>query len=372
MERLCVTCGKALTGSHWSVRYCSTECKGPRKPKPLKAEREATTRALEELRANPPKCPLCGVRIAAERLPAKYCSDACNQKAYAQRHAVRLQAERMLANAVRADARKVSLECEFCGNQFEKGSWNQRYCSKLCGQRGWARENPEHYAQIQANSEARRHAKSIGRLSNRPNCPMCGERLPIERGPKAIYCSAACNDRAFYHRNRPIMLARMRDYRVRNREYFRRKAVENHARRLAEDPEGYPKTLRLRALSWHRRNREQVRERARLRTFLRPGRTSIHAANYRARRAGAETFDFTEKDWQRLMNRYGGRCAYCAELIIGKIHKEHVIPLSRGGRHSLGNILPACGSCNFSKGPLFLMEWRMREIRFRRNSGQAC
>lgn len=357
---------------HWSARFCSTECKGPRKPKPSKAEREATTRALDELRANPPKCPLCGVRIAAERLPAKYCSDACNQRAYAQRHAVRLQAERMVANAVRADARRVSLECEYCGNQFEKGSWNQRYCSKLCGQRGWARENPEHYAQIQANSEARRHAKSLDRLSNRPNCPMCGERLRIERGPKAIYCSAACNDRASYHRNRPIMLARMRDFRVRNREYFRRKAVENHARRLAEDPEGYPITLRLRALSWHRRNREQVRERARLRTFRRPGRTSIYAANYRARRAGAETFNFTEKDWQRLINRYEGRCAYCAELIIGKIHKEHVIPLSRGGRHSLGNILPACGSCNFSKGPLFLMEWRMREIRFRRNNGQAC
>ena len=360
-----------MEGMHWSARYCSPQCKGPRKPKPSRAEREARTAELNALRAAPPPCANCQKPIPPERIPAKYCSDQCNAKAYVERNAARLDAERIAANEARAAARLVLIDCEFCGETFEKRAWNQRYCSKLCGQRGWAKENPEHYAQIQAQSEARRHAKWVDRRDNRPPCPMCGTALPRERGPKAIYCSDACNEHANYERNRGVLLLRMRDYRMRNREYFREKAIEGHARRLAADPDGYPSKLRMRALSWHRRNRELVRERARLRTLLNPGRGSIHAANYRARRAGAETFVFTERDWRRLVNRYEHCCAYCGKLIEGVVHKEHVIPLSRGGRHSVGNILPACESCNFSKGDLFVMEWRMREIRFGRDQGLA-
>lgn len=37
---------------------------------------------------------------------------------------------------------------------------------------------------------------------------------------------------------------------------------------------------------------------------------------------------------------------------------DHVFPLSRGGRHCVGNIVPACGQCNHSKGALTVVEWR--------------
>lgn len=44
---------------------------------------------------------------------------------------------------------------------------------------------------------------------------------------------------------------------------------------------------------------------------------------------------------------FGNRCAYCGtdtELIV-----EHFIPRSRGGPHTIGNIVPACHRCNISK-----------------------
>lgn len=31
------------------------------------------------------------------------------------------------------------------------------------------------------------------------------------------------------------------------------------------------------------------------------------------------------------------------------LHIEHVVPISLGGTHTLGNIVPACQSCNFNK-----------------------
>lgn len=67
----------------------------------------------------------------------------------------------------------------------------------------------------------------------------------------------------------------------------------------------------------------------------------------------------TERDWRRLVARYGGRCAYC-DRKPETLHRDHVVPLSRGGRHSIGNLLPACPPCNMSKHTAFLVEWKQR------------
>jgi 5-methylcytosine-specific restriction endonuclease McrA len=63
----------------------------------------------------------------------------------------------------------------------------------------------------------------------------------------------------------------------------------------------------------------------------------------------------TRKDWLRLLNQHDGRCAYCDAPAD---HKDHVVPLVRGGSDSIGNLLPACRKCNLSKGGKLLIEWR--------------
>jgi 5-methylcytosine-specific restriction endonuclease McrA len=40
-------------------------------------------------------------------------------------------------------------------------------------------------------------------------------------------------------------------------------------------------------------------------------------------------------------------CAYCGAH--GDMHMDHFIPLAGGGTHALGNLVPACPSCNYSK-----------------------
>lgn len=66
---------------------------------------------------------------------------------------------------------------------------------------------------------------------------------------------------------------------------------------------------------------------------------------------------FSEKQWRELVNRFGGVCAYCGDRPVE--HRDHVVPVSRGGSNYIGNILPACAKCNLSKGRLTLMEWRL-------------
>ena len=71
-----------------------------------------------------------------------------------------------------------------------------------------------------------------------------------------------------------------------------------------------------------------------------------------------KAFQFSDADWKRTLNRYRFCCAYCGES--GPLTMDHVVPISRGGRHSIGNVVPACGPCNFGKHTSLAIEWRRR------------
>lgn len=73
--------------------------------------------------------------------------------------------------------------------------------------------------------------------------------------------------------------------------------------------------------------------------------------------ASAGMFRVSTRDWSRLVQRYGGRCFYCE--VEAPMTMDHVVPISRGGTHSIGNLLPACAKCNSSKRHRTVMEWRM-------------
>lgn len=54
-------------------------------------------------------------------------------------------------------------------------------------------------------------------------------------------------------------------------------------------------------------------------------------------------------------------CYYCGSYV--DISIDHVIPVSRGGRHSIGNLVAACKPCNSSKNNRTVMEWRVYKMK---------
>lgn len=62
---------------------------------------------------------------------------------------------------------------------------------------------------------------------------------------------------------------------------------------------------------------------------------------------GGHKAQITPKEIRDRFACFGHTCAYCGNH--GDLHIEHFIPISRGGSHVLGNILPACPPCNYSK-----------------------
>ena len=69
--------------------------------------------------------------------------------------------------------------------------------------------------------------------------------------------------------------------------------------------------------------------------------------------------DLTDVQWEALRTAWGG-CAYCGAVGVA-LQRDCVLPISRGGRYTLGNVVPACGSCNASKCNAEVSGWLRRK-----------
>jgi 5-methylcytosine-specific restriction endonuclease McrA len=78
---------------------------------------------------------------------------------------------------------------------------------------------------------------------------------------------------------------------------------------------------------------------------------------HRSRAKNPDSYNVTVVDWMKILKDFDNRCAYCRRS--GQMTIDHVVPLSRGGRHSISNLVPACRSCNKQKGSLTISEWRL-------------
>ncbi|CAM3350897.1 HNH domain-containing protein [Tsukamurella hominis] len=81
-------------------------------------------------------------------------------------------------------------------------------------------------------------------------------------------------------------------------------------------------------------------------------------ARRRARRVAAADNDLTGVQWDELVGLWGA-CAYCGGA--GPFQKDCVLPISRGGRYTQQNVVPACRSCNASKCNSEVTGWMRRK-----------
>lgn len=172
-----------------------------------------------------------------------------------------------------------------------------------------------------ARLAARRTAEKWEGVDPARGCEICGTSM-VGKRPHARFCSRKCKSASAQVKYRDAGVLRGRDRARYEREADTRRAYAKQY--LQDNPE------RMRAIRLRRKGRIK-----------------------------ANSFRFTEKDWHRLNVQYRGCCAYCGAR-TDDLQREHVIPLIRGGTHGVGNIVPACAACNYSKKDKLLMEWRLR------------
>lgn len=83
------------------------------------------------------------------------------------------------------------------------------------------------------------------------------------------------------------------------------------------------------------------------------------AARRRKRRVDSADNDLTPAQWAAITAAWGG-CAYCTATEAA-LQRDCVQPISRGGRYTLENVVPACGSCNASKSNSEVTSWMRRK-----------
>ena len=76
--------------------------------------------------------------------------------------------------------------------------------------------------------------------------------------------------------------------------------------------------------------------------------TFITSPQRRALKRGGKS-TLKPKQWLAKVKEYDNHCAYCG-MQDGKLTQDHIIPLSKGGHHTLANVVPACWPCNRLKG----------------------
>lgn len=156
-------------------------------------------------------------------------------------------------------------------------------------------------------------------------------------------------------------------------EYFKRKetadgyrrdckaccAVRNTpatARYRERFPEKTAEANRVSVAKWKREHPDRARATYEKDYERHRDRYYVHNRKRRARLQEAETLEISEKDLRRIMSQ---PCAHCGEP---SEHLDHVIPLARGGRHSVGNLQGLCGACNSGKRDRLEIEVRKRRI----------
>ena len=171
-------------------------------------------------------------------------------------------------------------------------------------------------------------------------CGWCGADI-TGMSARALYCTQQHKKNAGSKRHRarnpgyykryngtPARIA----YKERNRDRLRAYAREQQRQYRIDHPNA--------GRAWWAANAERHR---------------LYQATRRARKLSTACL-VTERDIQRLLARHRFACAYCGET--GRLDIDHVVPLKRGGRHAIGNLLPACRTCNASKNARFLAAWR--------------
>ena len=204
-------------------------------------------------------------------------------------------------------------------------------------------------------------------MSHSKACTLCKQILPLSdfgisyNKPKSR-CKKCLADLAKkYRKENPEKQALAdRRYKLKNpgkREEIWHNYYSKNKKELLEKGKIYRRANRPKVLAMYKRykeeNKEQIEKAYRA---YRQENPEVYKASYHKRRAliaGSKVFQVTRKDIKKILSN---PCTYCGSN--ESISIDHVIPLSRSGDHSIGNLTSACFSCNSSKNSRFITEWK--------------
>lgn len=169
--------------------------------------------------------------------------------------------------------------------------------------------------------------------------------------------------RAQYAKNREREQNRLRHWRHAHPELVAEQRKRAYAARRAKYPERrelIQAAIKKRRAANSERYRQYDRNSYRRHRQKAMQRAAKYGAKRRAQKKDASIGDTSViAQWQQaIRNMKWVRCHWCGTKVPGRdVHFDHVVALSNGGSHSLGNICASCPECNRSKNARVIANW---------------
>jgi len=214
-------------------------------------------------------------------------------------------------------------------------------------------------------------------------CPRCSSSF-IKRSPRQIFCTRLCQSRTA-EEARPPRVYRTPEYDARQKlkyeglkkckeckEIFdismfwdvggaksaRCKTCAAARQKLLRKPDTNAEGNRKRSKKWRSLHPELFKQRIRDWNVRHPDNRAIRVHRRRVKQTKNGIFTITPEDLRRLFVQQLGVCYLCGLLISGRKELDHIFPIIKGGRHSIGNVAWTHPKCNRDKHAKLLVEVR--------------
>lgn len=132
--------------------------------------------------------------------------------------------------------------------------------------------------------------------------------------------------------------------------------------RIYEYRKANPEVVKARSKAYYKANSDAIKARVRKWCNDNPVKSKVIKQRRRALELNAKG-DHTAEQLRARFDYHGNKCVYCDST--ENLHADHQIPLSRGGTNFASNMVPACATCNISKGsktPIEFADYTFKQL----------
>lgn len=232
-------------------------------------------------------------------------------------------------------------QCPVCNKIFTTLNGRRKYCSDNCRRKKWRKENYERYLEVNRRAWKRKQDKKVSLAEKELICPYCGKSFLNTKSRNYSYirfCSPSCQ-------------------RAHNRAKKREEERESEPMRKCLacgemfDPREFRAYKTVQTCS-----RKCTRKLWRMKHKNDPAYKKYRALRQRNRkhRIRANGGNVTNQEWEEIKRKVGYRCVVCGEKEPFKqscttLTQDHIVPISKGGKHIKENLQPLCMECNIRK-----------------------
>lgn len=179
-------------------------------------------------------------------------------------------------------------------------------------------------------------------------CKKCNKPL---RGRQRKWCSHICE-----------VISWQKQKKNQNKvKQYKKNYIVNNIKKRRESIKKYDtsKKGKENRKKWIEKNRKELNEKARIRSYKYRDRLKTQCSKRRAIINGLREH-YTKEEWIALKEKYNNKCLACnkteKEILLTP---DHIIPLIKGGKNTIDNIQPLCISCNRKKNDKQIIDYRL-------------